>query len=589
MKDSRSADLRIANPMIPADPGRNSSAIQPLASSGAGVLGCAGLSLLLGLSYGFASTAGLNTDPDASLSALAWPAPAIGVALLWRRRPREWPVYLLAAAVALALVGPAVGQRPTAVDAALAAIGLAEVALGAWLGRRWVAPDGQLDSSGRLLLFTLLLPVMLSMLHSVLMSAVLRWGGDAEWIEPWRRIYVANALAMLTLVPALLTLGAPSVRAVFHDRGNWLPIVCALACLALAFVPHMHDEVVRTALTLPLCWAAVRSGMVLVAQLNAAISVGMIALTLGGHGPYVEYGYGLWTLQVDLIGIAVLSLMLAVTIGERHRLTLRLEQGRRFESLGFLAGGIAHDFNNVLGTIRACAEIASDRMPAGSPGRAEIAQLERETERGIDMTQQILLAARQGDAARGCVDLGEVVDEVMQMAAPLCPAHVRIARAPGAGGATLLVLANRGQLVRAVQNLLRNAVQATRTRVTLTVGRQVSAGQRHGHFDVLLGDPQAADGARGWVEVADDGPGIDAAHWPHLFDPFYSTRLAQGGSGLGLAIVAGIASGHGGFVGMRTHAGRGTVFRLEVPLFDAAATPGGAALPKIHQHEGVKS
>jgi signal transduction histidine kinase len=569
--------------MISADSGRFGHGARAASGMGAGVLGCAGLSLLLGLSYGFASSAGLHIGADASLSALAWPAPAMGVALLWRRPVREWPVYLLAAGAALVLVSTAMGHVPTTIDLGLAAVGLAEVALGAWLGRRWVAPDGQLDSSRRLLLFTLMLPAAVSLLHAALSSVLLRWGGDADWVEPLRRIYVANALAMLILAPALLTWGAPNVRAVLRDRGNWQPAACALACLALAFVPRMHDEVVRTMLTLPLCWAAVRSGMVLVAPLNAAISIGMIAITLGGFGPYFEYGYGLWTLQVDLIGMAVLSLMLAVTIGERRRLAARLEQARRFESLGFLAGGVAHDFNNVLGTIRACAEIAADRMPPGSPGRAEIAQMERETERGIDMTQQILLAARQGDPARGRVDLSEVVDEVIEMARALCPVHVRIARAaePGvpASAPAPLVLANRGQLVRAVQNLLRNATQAARREVTLTVGRQVSAGQRDGRFDVHLGDPQAADRARGWVEVADDGAGIDAAHWPHLFDPFYSTRLVQGGSGLGLAIVAGIASGHGGFIGMRTQAGRGTIFRLELPLFEAADPQGSAQAP----------
>lgn len=502
----------------------------------------------------------------------------MGVALLWRRRVREWPIYLAVAATALALVGSTGGQPLPAVDLALATIGLLEVALGAWLGRRWIAPDGHLDSSRRLLLFTLLLPGALSLLHSVLASMVLRWGAGAEWIGPWRHIYVANAMAMLTLVPALLTWGTAAANAVFRDRSNWLPIGAAFACLGLAFVPHMHDEVVRTALTLPLCWAAVRSGMVLVAQLNAAISIGMVALTLAGFGPYVEYGYGMWTLQVDLIGIAILSMLLAVSIGERQRLAARLDQARRFESLGFLAGGIAHDFNNVLGTIGACAEIAAERIPAGSPGHAELAQLSREAERGRDMTQQILLAARQGDPTRGCVDLGEVVDEVLEMARPLCPAHLRVARTGTPGAAAPRVLANRGQLVRAVQNLLRNATQAARHQVTLRLGTQSSAGLRDGRFDVLLGDPQAADNARGWVEVTDDGPGIDAAHWPHLFDPFYSTRLAQGGSGLGLAIVAGVASGHGGFIGMATAPGRGSVFRLEVPLFDAAG-PHGAARP----------
>ena len=575
MKDSGPWDLRFGASLDAPSSGPGEGRVGAL-------VGCAILSFLLGLSCYLPAHAGLGIAADPLLSTLAWPAPAVGMALLWRRRVREWPLYLLLAAGGLALATGALALPGARAPAAWSAVGvllamltLLEVALGALLGRRWIAHDGRLDSSRRLLLFTLLLPVGLSMLHAALAGAVLWQGSAADWLAPWRGVYVANAVAMLTLVPALLAWGTPAVSAVLRERSNWSPIAATLACLALALVPGMHDEVVRTALTLPLCWAAVRSGIALVAPLNAAIAIGMVCLTLAGFGPYVEYGYGLWTLQVDLIGISVLSLLLAVAIGERQRMAARLDQARRFESLGFLAGGVAHDFNNVLGTIRACAEIAGERIPPDSPGQTELAQLARATERGIDMTQQILLAARQGDPARAGVDLGALADEAIEMARLLCPAHIRITRAPvAARGGTLpapLVLAHRGQLLRAVQNLLRNAVQAARQQVMLTVGTHGAADRREDRFDIALGDPRANDGgAHGWVEVLDDGQGIAAVHWPHLFDPFYSTRQAQGGSGLGLAIVAGVASGHGGFVGMATAPGRGSLFRLEVPLFDTA-------------------
>ncbi|MGF6345304.1 ATP-binding protein [Variovorax sp. W2I14] len=577
MKDSRPSDLRFGASLDAPATGRNAARTGGWMRPPGAFAGCAALSFLLGLSYYFPAQASLGITADPSLSALAWPAPAMGVALLWRRRVREWPLYLLLAAGALALQGMRAPSAWSAVDVMLAVLTLLQVVLGAWLGRRWIARDGRLDSSRRLLLFALLLPVGLSMLHSTLAGAVLWWGSAADWLAPWRGVFVAAAVAMLTLVPALLAWGTPAVSAVLRERSNWSPIAVTFACLALVLIPGIHDEVVRTALTLPLCWAAVRGGIALVAPLNAAIAIGMVCLTLAGFGPYVEYGYGLWTLQVDLIGIAVLSLLLAVSIGERQRMAARLDQARRFESLGFLAGGVAHDFNNVLGTIRACAEIAGERIPPDGPGQAELAQLARATDRGIDMTQQILLAARQGDPTRECVDLGALIDEAIEMARPLCPSHIRIARAPTPGhGATEpspLVLAHRGQLLRAVQNLLRNAVQAARQQVTLTVGAHSNAARREDRFDIVLGDPWAHEaGAHGWVEVLDDGHGIAAVHWPHLFDPFYSTRQAQGGSGLGLAIVAGVASGHGGFVGMATAPGRGSLFRLEVPLFDTAVS-----------------
>ena len=566
MKDIGSPDPQfpITRPRTAAesDASRASGGFQLSADFSVTVL----LSFLMGLSYALPAHLGFAVAPDLSLSALAWPGPALGVALLWRRRPGEWPFHLLLAAAGLALVGASASQPPTAVDAILVALGLLETVLGAWVGRRWVARDGQLDSSARLWLFTLLLPVVVSLLHSLLVSGLLWGSGGAERLGPWQRVYIADAMGMFTLVPGLLAWGSEFANPVVPDRSRWLPAAGVVACLGLAAVPHVHDEVVRLALTLPLGWAAVRSGMVLVAQLNAVAAIGMVALTLAGFGPYVEFGYAMWTLQVDLIGIAALSMLLAVTIDERQRLTARLEQARRFESLGFLAGGVAHDFNNVLGTIRVCAEMASERMAPESPGHTELAQLTRATERGSDMTQQILLAARQGDPARESVDFNALVDEAIGMARMLCPAHIRIAHA----GTAPTVLAHRGQLLRAVQNLLRNAIQAARHDVTLTLGTQDAAGVRERSFDVLLGDAHAGGRAHGWVEVVDDGPGIDPRHWPHLFDPFYSTRQSQGGTGLGLAIVAGVASGHGGWVGMATATDRGSRFRLAVPLFESA-------------------
>ncbi|MEW1551216.1 sensor histidine kinase [Streptomyces tsukubensis] len=83
------------------------------------------------------------------------------------------------------------------------------------------------------------------------------------------------------------------------------------------------------------------------------------------------------------------------------------------------------------------------------------------------------------------------------------------------------------------------------------------------------------------VEVADDGPGIDPADAPHVFDRFYRGRprngCAEPGSGLGLAIAAGIAAAHGGRMELDSHPGRGTVFRLLLPC---ATEPTGPTAPR---------
>jgi len=78
------------------------------------------------------------------------------------------------------------------------------------------------------------------------------------------------------------------------------------------------------------------------------------------------------------------------------------------------------------------------------------------------------------------------------------------------------------------------------------------------------------------VEVADRGPGLDAAAAARVFERFYRADTARtrasGGTGLGLAIVAGIVAAHGGEVAVDTAPGQGARFRLRLPVIPGAAT-----------------
>ena len=90
------------------------------------------------------------------------------------------------------------------------------------------------------------------------------------------------------------------------------------------------------------------------------------------------------------------------------------------------------------------------------------------------------------------------------------------------------------------------------------------------------------EGAR--LEVADEGPGLDADEAAHAFERFYRADPARaragGGSGLGLSIVAAIAAAHGGRATLDTGPGRGAIFRVELPRSaPAPAEQPGAEAP----------
>jgi len=103
------------------------------------------------------------------------------------------------------------------------------------------------------------------------------------------------------------------------------------------------------------------------------------------------------------------------------------------------------------------------------------------------------------------------------------------------------------QIQQVLVNLIKNAMHAMTKGGTLTL--------------------QTGEGADGvWVSVADTGGGIPQEQINRIFEPFYTTK--KKGTGLGLMIVQRIVRGHGGRIDLESHVGRGTTFRIWLPLHE---------------------
>jgi signal transduction histidine kinase len=114
------------------------------------------------------------------------------------------------------------------------------------------------------------------------------------------------------------------------------------------------------------------------------------------------------------------------------------------------------------------------------------------------------------------------------------------------------------QLQQALVNLVKNAMQAMTKGGTLTL--------------------QTGEGAEAvWVSVADTGGGIPQEQINRIFEPFYTTK--KKGTGLGLMIVQRIVRAHSGRIELESHVGRGTTFRLWLPLHEKKPRLLGAPLP----------
>lgn len=243
------------------------------------------------------------------------------------------------------------------------------------------------------------------------------------------------------------------------------------------------------------------------------------------------------------------------------RLQGELERSSRLESLGVLAGGIAHDFNNLLTAIIGNLGLIALEDSAMRVAGHNVREAQRAAKRASEVTQQLLTFAKGGDPVRKAVLLSEVVQEAATFALHganvgsefSCPLDLPAAHA------------DAGQISRVVHNLVLNAVQA------MPQGGLVKLALAA--VDVAPGEiATLAPGRYVQLSVVDNGPGIPAENLPRIFEPYFSTKDRN--SGLGLATVHSIVKKHQGYIAVESHLGRGTTFRVWLPVArELPATP----------------
>ncbi len=276
-------------------------------------------------------------------------------------------------------------------------------------------------------------------------------------------------------------------------------------------------------------------------------------------------------------------LAFALDISERkqaeereRRLEAQVQHSQKLESLGVLAGGIAHDFNNLL---------------VGILGNAQLAQRERESQSIDDHLQCITQAAQRAAdlcrrmlayAGHGRITLGPV------HFSSLCLETLDLLRASVSKRARLrsdcpselpLVEGDSTQLRQVVMNLLTNASQALGGDdgdIVLCCGVMDCDESYLAHAYLN----EALDvGRYVYVEVTDNGCGMDRETQSRMFDPFFTTK--ESGSGLGLAAVLGIVRSHRGAVRVDSALGRGTTVRVILPAAHVADVQASAPAPLL--------
>ena len=246
---------------------------------------------------------------------------------------------------------------------------------------------------------------------------------------------------------------------------------------------------------------------------------------------------------------------------EQKMLQAQLQQAQKMEAIGTLAGGIAHDFNNILGAILGYAEMAQEDSPAGSILRQDIDQIVKAGHRARELVKQILAFSRQAETERIPLQPASIIKEAIRMLRSSLPSTIEIKQNIDMDAG--LIQASPTQIHQIVMNLGTNAFHAMEeTGGTLVISLEKKTLNERDIVD----KPGVQPGDFVQLSVGDTGPGIAPELWDKIFDPYFTTKEVGKGTGLGLAIIHGIVKSYGGWVSFQSHPGKGTVFKVLLPL-----------------------
>lgn len=278
----------------------------------------------------------------------------------------------------------------------------------------------------------------------------------------------------------------------------------------------------------------------------------------------------------DQISAALRSLQLHQEIVEKTTLHERSVQERlatanRIQALSVLAGGVAHDLNNVLGPLVALPEIILDELTSWHLPDETVADVIADVEsiraaalRAAQTIKDLLTLGRQGQVEKAPVDLNRLLTSCLSDGSLrfIQEQRNRVKVTLTLTPESTTILGSEAHLVRAISNLVKNAVEAIPGLGEVVVRTSVVelAQPLSGYETIESGDYVV-------VSVSDNGSGIAKAEVARLFEPFFSRKHQSdhSGSGLGLAIVHGVVKEHAGFVDVHSEQQSGTTFCLYLP------------------------
>jgi signal transduction histidine kinase len=562
-----------------------------------------GLTIAIGIVYFVAArlSLALLTKPEGV--AVFWPAAGVAAGVLIALGVRaRWPVVI--GTMAATIVANLLGDRNLWGAALFALSNAGEAVLAAWLIGRFFGADFRLSK---------LFNVLGLIAAAIAGAAISGIGGSIGFklfhstttsiLTTYLHWFASDALGIITVAPLLIELtSAVRDRPPLSELIEGTLAVAALA-LASALAIFLRSDLLANVgpvavLFAPLLWLAARCRPVFAAAAAFIISLSIVWTTTFGIGyfgnPDLSMNERVLAAQISIllvtIGAAVLAALFA-EIRDKRRLAeaaLRASETQRYlieterlAALGRLVAGVAHELNSPVGIsltvastlAQRCADFAN-QIISGAVRRSHLTkftdgchdaanQLVTNLQRAGELVQSFKqVAADRSNADRRSFDLKLATEQIVASVRPGLPKH-RDSLALEMP-ADIILNSYPGAYGQVLTNLIFNAV---------------THGFADGSSGHVLIKAHRRDPDQVEITFADDGCGIPEDVQRHVFDPFFTTRRAQGRTGLGLYIVHNLITDQlGGRITLVSAPGNGTTICMTLPLVaPGPAEPGGVA------------
>ena len=231
---------------------------------------------------------------------------------------------------------------------------------------------------------------------------------------------------------------------------------------------------------------------------------------------------------------------------DKEKLQDQLRHADRLATIGQLSAGIAHELNEPIGSILGFAQLIKKYPEIPEQAIQDIEKITKASLHAREVVKKLMLFARQMPPKESRVNLNQVIEEGLYFLESRCEKEgIKVVRSLSPNLPE--VIADQAQMTQVLVNIVVNAIQAMPDGGKLTI--------RTYPFDRFIS-----------LIIEDTGVGMSEKVLKQIFLPFFTTKDVGQGTGLGLPVVHGIVTSHNGSINVDSKVGRGTKFKIQLPI-----------------------